>query len=253
MSQIEGKVALVTGGGRGIGRTIALAFAEAGAHVVVTGRSLPVLEETRDAITGSGGKAMALPCDIADKSAVRSAFETIRASIGPVDILVNNAGITFSKKFHETPDEVWERIMQTNVNGTFYCCKAAIPDMINNRWGRIITIASIAALSGLPFSSAYSASKHAQLGMTRSLAMEVARYNIAVNAICPGWTETDMLEDAIINIVKTTRRTPEEARADLLRLSGQTRSVKPEEVATEALRLASLEDANITGQAIPLL
>ena len=253
MSQLNGKVALVTGGGRGIGRAIAMALSSAGASVVVTGRNTKNLEETKSAITAKGGKALALACDVSNKSSIESAFEKIRAELGAVDILVNNAGVTYSRKFHETPDDVWEQIIQTNVNGVFYCCKAALPDMIQKRWGRIVTIASIAGLSGIPFSSAYGASKHAQVGLTRSLALEVARYNIAVNAICPGWVETDMLEESIANIVKMTGRTADEARAELLKLGGQTRAVTPEEVANEALRLASLEDAKTTGQAIPLL
>ena len=253
MSQLDGKIALVTGSGRGIGRAIAMALAEAGASVAVTGRNTTNLEETKSAIIAKGGKALALACDVSNKSSVESAFEKIRAELGAVDILVNNAGITYSRKFHETPDDVWEQIIQTNVNGVFYCCKAALPDMIQKRWGRIVTIASIAGLGGIPFSSAYGASKHAQVGLTRSLALEVARYNIAVNAICPGWVETDMFEESIANIVKTTGRTAEEARADLLKLGGQTRAVTPEEVANEALRLASLEDAKTTGQAITLL
>lgn len=253
MAQIEGKVTLITGGGRGIGRTIASTFAMAGAVVVITGRTLSSLEETRYKIIENGGKASSFVCDIADRDSVISVFARVHEEIGTIDILVNNAGITYSKKFHETPDEIWEQVIQTNVNGMFYCCKAAIPDMIANRWGRIITIASIAALGGLPFSSAYSASKHAQLGLTRTLALEVARYNIAVNAICPGWVETDMLDETISNIVKRTGRTPQEARADILKLSGQARVITPEEVAAEALRLASLEDANFTGQAITML
>ena len=253
MSQLNGKVALVTGGGRGIGRAIAMALSGAGASVVVTGRNTKNLEETKSAITAKGGKAMALACDVSNKSSVESAFEKIRAELGAVDILVNNAGVTYSRKFHETPDDVWEQIIQTNVNGVFYCCKAALPDMIQKRWGRIVTIASIAGLSGIPFSSAYGASKHAQVGLTRSLALEVARYNIAVNAICPGWVETDMLEESIANIVKTTGRTADEARAELLKLGGQTRAVTPEEVANEVLRLVRLDDAKTTGQAITLL
>lgn len=253
MSQINGKVALVTGGGRGIGQAIALTLAEAGASVVVTGRSRASLNETQSIIEQRGSQAHAFICDIADKAAVQSTFDQIRTTVGAIDILVNNAGITYSRKLHETPDDIWEQIIQTNVNGTFYCCKAVIPEMITRRWGRIVTIASIAAVNGLAFSSAYSASKHAQLGMTRSLALEVARYNIAVNAICPGWVETDMLEEALANIVKTTGRSADEARADLLKLSGQTRAVKPKEVAVEVLRLASLEDAKVTGQAITLL
>ena len=253
MSQLNGKVALVTGGGRGIGRAIAMTLSDAGASVAVTGRNITNLEDTKSAIIAKGGKALALACDVSNKSSVESAFEKIRAELGAVDILVNNAGVTYSRKFHETPDDVWEQIIQTNVNGVFYCCKAALPDMIQKRWGRIVTIASIAGLSGIPFSSAYGASKHAQVGLTRSLALEVARYNIAVNAICPGWVETDMLEESIANIVKMTGRTADEARAELLKLGGQTRAVMPEEVANEALRLASLEDAKTTGQAIPLL
>ncbi len=253
MGQLDGKVALITGGGRGIGWAIAVALADAGAAVVVTGRNTVNLEETKSAIIAEGGKGMALACDVGSKASVVSAFEKIRAELGAVDILVNNAGITYSRKLHETPDDVWEQIIQTNVNGTFYCCKAVLPDMIDKRWGRIITIASIAGLGGIPFSSAYSASKHAQLGLTRSLALEVARYNIAVNAICPGWVETNMLEESIANLVKITGRTAEEARADLLKLGGQTRAVTPQEVANEVLRLAGLEDVKTTGQAITLL
>jgi len=253
MSQLNGKVALVTGGGRGIGRAIAMTLSDAGASVAVTGRNITNLEDTKSAIIAKGGKALALACDVSNKSSVESAFEKIRAELGAVDILVNNAGVTYSRKFHETPDDVWEQIIQTNVNGVFYCCKAALPDMIQKRWGRIVTIASIAGLSGIPFSSAYGASKHAQVGLTRSLALEVARYNIAVNAICPGWVETDMLEESIANIVKMTGRTADEARAELLKLGGQTRAVTPEEVANEVLRLVRLDDAKTTGQAITLL
>lgn len=253
MGSIAGKIALVTGAGAGIGQEIALALARAGASVVVSGRRFGPLAETVTLIHAEGGKGCAQSFDIGDKTSLRAAFGRIKADLGPVDILVNNAGITYSKKFYETPDEVWEAIMQTNINGTFYCCKAALPDMIEKRWGRIITIASIAALGGLAYSSAYSASKHAQLGLTRSLALEVACYNITVNAICPGWVETAMLAEAIDNICKTTGRTAEEARASILNLSGQTRAVTPAEVATEVVRLASLDDPLVNGQAITLL
>lgn len=159
MSRLDGKIALVTGGGRGIGRAIAMALTDAGAAVAVTGRNTANLEEVKSAITAKGGKGMALACDVGDKSSVESAFEKIRAEFGSVDILVNNAGITYSRRLHETPDDVWGQIIQTNVNGIFYCCKTALPDMIQKRWGRIVTIASIAGLNGIPFSSAYGASK----------------------------------------------------------------------------------------------
>jgi NAD(P)-dependent dehydrogenase (short-subunit alcohol dehydrogenase family) len=253
MRQLEGKLAVITGGGRGIGRAIALALARAGASVALTGRNMRNLEETTEAIRAESESAIAIACDVADKASVRSAFERIRSGLGAADILVNNAGITYSSKLHQTPEEVWEQIIQTNVNGTFYCCKAVLPDMIQKREGHIIVIASIAGTVGMAYSAAYSASKHAQLGIVRSLALESKRYNIAVNAICPAWVETDMFENTIQNLVKTTGRTAETARADLLRMSGQTQAVAPEQVAEEALRLACLADTTITGQAIPLL
>ena len=253
MGQLDGKVVLVTGGGRGIGRAIAVLLAKAGTSVVVTGRNKNNLDETVETIREEGATALSLVCDVADKDSVQSAFDQIHTNLGPVEILVNNAGITFSSKLYQTPDKVWERIIQTNVNGTFYCCKAALPDMIQRASGRIIVIASIAGTVGMAYSAAYSASKHAQLGIVRSLAAEVRRYNIAVNAICPAWVETDMFEETIQNLVKTTGRTAEVARADLLKLSGQTQAVTPQQVAEKTLSLACLEDTSITGQAIPLL
>ncbi len=253
MGTLDGKVALVTGGGRGIGRAIALALAGAGAGVAVTGRTSATLEQVCAEIATLGGTALALPCDVADGVAIRSAFDHVRASLGPIDILVNNAGITASVKFAETDDATWERVMQVNATGPFFCCRAAVPDMIERGGGRIINVASTAALSGIPYSAAYSASKHALLGLTRSLALELARYNITANALCPGWVETDMLRDAIDNIVEKTGRTPDAARASVLALGGQQRVVTPEEVAVKALWLAGPDGANTSGQAIMIV
>lgn len=253
MAGLSGRVALVTGGGHGIGQAVAFALSEAGAAVVVTGRNMERLEKTSAGIGARGGRAAAVACDVGDPAAVRTAFEAARASLGPVDILVNNAGSTASVKLQDMPDELWDSIIRTNVNGAFYCCKAALPDMVARKWGRIITIASIAGLNGLAFSSAYSASKHAQIGMTRSLAMETARHGVAVNALCPGWVETEMLSTAVEGLVAKTGRSPDEARADLLKLTGQTRALTPEEVAAEVARLAQMDDAATTGQAITLL
>jgi NAD(P)-dependent dehydrogenase (short-subunit alcohol dehydrogenase family) len=142
--------------------------------------------------------------------------------------------------------------MRVNATGPFYCCRAAVPDMIERGWGRIINVASYAALSGLPFSSAYSASKHALLGLTRSLALELARYNITANAICPGWVETDMVQQAVANIVAKTGRSGDDARASILALAGQSRMLEPEDVAAVALRLAGPEGAGSNGQAITI-
>jgi NAD(P)-dependent dehydrogenase (short-subunit alcohol dehydrogenase family) len=252
MSPIEGKVALVTGGGHGIGRAIVLALAAEGAAVAIIGRNTALLDETKTEVEGRGGRAKSFVCDVGDRESVRATFEETRATFGPVNILVNNAGLTASYKFQDTPDDIWDRIIQTNVSGAFYCCKAALPDMIARRWGRIITIASMAGLGGLAYSAAYSASKHAQLGLTRSLALEVARYNIAVNAVCPAWVDTDMLHDAVVALVQKTGRTPDDARTDLLKISGQTRAIPPEDVAAGVLKLACLDDASTTGQAISM-
>jgi NAD(P)-dependent dehydrogenase (short-subunit alcohol dehydrogenase family) len=252
MGILDGKVALVTGGGRGIGRAIALALAGAGAAVVVTGRDIGKLEAVRTEIAASGGPALALACDVADSGAVAAAFAQARAALGPIDILVNNAGITASVKFADTDDATWERIMRVNASGSFFCCRSAVPDMIERGGGRIINIASYAALSGIPYSSAYSASKHALLGLTRSLALELARYGITANAICPGWVETDMVQNAVANIVAKTGRSEEAARASILELAGQPRMIAPEQVAAVALRLAEPAGASTSGQAITI-
>jgi NAD(P)-dependent dehydrogenase (short-subunit alcohol dehydrogenase family) len=252
MGVLDGKVALVTGGGRGIGRAIALALAGSGAAVAVTGRDTSKLDAVRAEIAAGGAKALAVGCDVADSRMVTAAFEQVRATLGPIDILVNNAGITASVKFTETDDATWEKIMRVNVTGPFYCCRAAVPDMIERGWGRIVNIASYAALTGIPYSSAYSASKHALLGLTRSLALELARYNITANALCPGWVATDMVQEAIANIMAKTGRTADEARASILALSGQRRMIEPEEVASAALRLAEAGTAGPNGQAITI-
>ena len=250
MSVLDGRVALVTGGGRGIGRAVALALAASGAAVAVTGRDAARLGAVCDEIAAGGGVALALQCDVAEASAVAQAFARARERLGPIDILVNNAGITASVKFAETDDALWERIIQVNLNGPYYCCKAVVPQMIARKWGRIINIASIGALQGMPFSSAYSASKHGLLGLTRSLALELARFGITANAICPGWVETDMFRESVANLVEKTGRSAPAARDDLLALGGQQRAITPEEVAAAALRLAGPQGDTVSGQAI---
>jgi len=250
MSILVGKVALVTGGGRGIGRAVAQVLAEAGAAVAVLGRDKERLDSVRAEIAEQGATALALNCDVTDSNAVNQAFAATHAELGPIDILVNNAGITASVKFAETDDATWDRIMRVNATGAFYCCRAAVPDMLARNWGRIINIASYAALRGIPYSAAYSASKHALLGLTRSLALELARRSITVNAICPGWVETEMVHEALASIIAKTGRSEQAARASLLEMAGQPRMIMPKEVAAVVLRLAGPEGANTNGQAI---
>jgi NAD(P)-dependent dehydrogenase (short-subunit alcohol dehydrogenase family) len=252
MSTLNEKTAFITGGGRGIGRAIALTFAGAGAAVAVAGRNREALDEVCAIIEHRGGRAVAVACDVADAMQVYAAVSTARAALGPFDILVNNAGITYSAKLTDTDDSLWERTVQVNLNGAYYCCKAIVPDMIARGGGRIINIASMAALVGMPFSAAYSAAKHGLLGLTRSLALELQRYHITANAICPAWVETDMMAEAINALAAKTGRTPEEAREALLSRGSQQRAMSPEEVAITALRLAGPDGASTNGDAIVL-
>ncbi|MFQ3630254.1 SDR family NAD(P)-dependent oxidoreductase [Roseiflexus sp.] len=252
MSTLNEKTAFITGGGRGIGRAIALTFAGAGAAVAVAGRNRETLEDVCAIIEQRGGRAVAVLCDVADAMQVYTAISTARAALGPFDILVNNAGITYSAKLTDTDDALWERVIQVNLNGAYYCCKAIVPDMIARGGGRIINIASMASLVGMPFSAAYSAAKHGLLGLTRSLALELQRYHITSNAICPAWVDTDMMAEAINALAAKTGRTPEEAREALLSRGGQQRAMSPEEVAIAALRLAGPDGAATNGETIVL-
>jgi len=232
----------VTGGGRGIGRAIALAFAKEGARVAVAARTQEQVAAVAEEI---GGGARALVCDVSSPQSVAEMFADLKP-----DILVNNAGIAESATFVSTTDELWHRHLAINLSGTFYCTRAALPAMLEKGWGRVINIASIAAKTGAPYVAAYAASKHGVLGLTRSLAVEVAARGVTVNAICPGYVETEMVSRGIEQITSKTGRSAEEALGALKRMSPQNRLVTPEEVAAVALLLASDEGRGITGQGI---
>lgn len=239
---LKDKVALITGGGRGIGRAIALKFAAAGATVAVAARTREQVESVAQEI---GEKAIALVCDVADPQSVAEMFTELQP-----DILVNNAGIAESATLVQTTDELWQRHLAINLSGTFYCTRAALPSMLERKWGRIINIASIAAKAGAPYIAAYAASKHGVLGLTRSVALEVAASGVTVNAICPGYVETEMVARGVERITTRTGRSAEEALDTLRRMSPQNRLVTPEEVAALALLLASDEGRGINGQGI---
>lgn len=252
MSKLTGKVVLITGGGRGIGRAVAFAFAREGADVAVVARTEDevrrVAEELRDEC---GVRAIHAVCDVAEVESVRAAFSRVNEEFGRgADILVNNAGIVETAPLVKTTDERWQRHLAINLSGTFYCMRAALPAMIERGWGRIINIASIAGKTGAAYIAAYSASKHGVLGLTRSTALEVATKNVTVNAICPGYVETEMTEHAIENIIAKTGKKRDEALDVLKRMSPQNRLVEPEEVAALARLLASEEGRGINGQAI---
>ncbi len=249
---LQNKLAFVTGGGRGIGRAIAEALAREGADVAVVARTAAQVEAVaREIAEIYGVKTMSATCDVADSASVAAAFSTVVENFGRgVDILVNNAGIAESAAFHKTSDERWRRILSVNLDGTFYCTRAALPAMLEKGWGRVINVASIAGKMGAPYIAAYNASKHGVLGLTRSLAMEVAAQGITVNAICPGYTETDMALGAIQNITAKTGQSETEARAILNKMSPQNRMVTTEEVAALAVLLASDDGRGINAQAI---
>jgi len=246
---LKQKHALVTGGARGIGLAITRLLLAHGARVTMVGRSGESLQQSVQTLQESGevGSAVA---DVSDPAAVGRACNDARARFGPISILVNNAGQASSASFLKTDAKLWRRMMSVNLDGTFYCTQAALPDLLASGWGRIVNVASIAGLRGASYISAYCASKHAVIGLTRALAVEVAAKGITVNAVCPGYTETDMVEQAVANIVAKTGRTPNDARLELAAHNPQKRLVQPKEVANAVLWLCLPGSEAITGQAI---
>jgi 3-hydroxybutyrate dehydrogenase len=250
--KLQDRIALITGGGRGIGRAIAHAFANEGAQIALAARSLDQLEAVAHEIAKQHStNPLAVVCDVSDVSSVEKLFESVRESFGRgPDIMVNNAGIAESAPITKTDDELWHRLLAINLSGTFYCTRAALPGMIEGGWGRIINIASIAGKTGAPYIAAYSASKHGVLGLTRSVALEVANKGITANAICPGYVDTEMTTRGIENITQKTRLSAAQALDSIKKMSPQNRIIEPEEVAALALLLASEEGRGINGQAI---
>jgi NAD(P)-dependent dehydrogenase (short-subunit alcohol dehydrogenase family) len=249
---LQNRIALITGGGRGIGRAIANTFAQEGAAIAVAARTQEQVENVAQELTEQFQvKAAAISCDVSDVNSVKAMFHKTAEAFGRgPDILVNNAGIAESALITRTGDELWRRIQGINLDGTFFCMRAALPQMIERGWGRIINIASIAGKTGAPYIAAYSASKHGVLGLTRSVSQEVASKGITVNAICPGYVDTDMTTGAIEIITNKTSLTKDQALDSLKKMSPQNRLITSEEVAALALLLASEDGRGINGQAI---
>lgn len=250
--KLQNKIALITGGGRGIGRAVAHAFAKEGAQVAVAARTQEQVERVAKELTEQFQvQAIAIACDVSDGASVKAMFAKVQEAFGRgPDILVNNAGIAESALLTRTDDELWRRLLGINLDGTFYCMRAALPQMIERGWGRVINMASIAGKTGAPYIAAYSASKHGVLGLTRSCSQEVASKGITVNAICPGYVDTDMTTGAVEIISNKTSLTKDQALDSLKKMSPQNRLITSEEVAALALLLASEEGRGINGQAI---
>lgn len=244
--RLEGTHALVTGGGTGIGAAIARALAAEGAKLTLVGRRREPLER----VASGDLDALVAPADVTDRQQVEAAFALARQAQGPITILVNNAGAAESAPFAKVSIDAWRRTMAVNLDSLLHCCQAAMPDLLAAEAGRIVNVASTAGLKGYPYSVPYVAAKHGAVGLTRALATELATTNVTANAVCPGFTETEMLAGSVEKIRSLTGRTDEDIRADLARYNPQGRLVSPEEVANAVLWLCLPESRSITGQAI---
>ncbi len=249
---LEGKRAVVTGGGRGIGAAVARILAAEGAAVVVSARNQDEISAVAADLCARGAKAWGVPCDVTDPAQVAALAAAAEDHLGQVDILVNNAGIAHSAPLRSITLDTWNRIFAVNVTGTFLCTQAFMPGMVQRRWGRVVNVASIAARTGAPYIAAYAASKHAVLGFTRSVAAEVAAAGVTVNAVCPGYVDTEMTRESVERVVAKTGRTAEEAVASMVGTSPQRRLLEADEVAYLVLTLCDPRARGVNGQAVVL-
>jgi 3-hydroxybutyrate dehydrogenase len=241
--------AVVTGGGSGIGAATAAMLLRAGARVTLMGRDGAKLQTQRGAL-GGGENIACVSVDVADEESVDSAFAHAVKGLGAIDILVNNAGQATAAPFVQTDLALWKRMLDVNLTGAFLCTRAVLPAMLAKQSGRIVNVASTAGQVGYPYVAAYCASKHGVIGMTRALALEVATQGVTVNAVCPGYTETELLQASLEQITRKTSHSEAEARSILVRHNPQQRFVQPDEVANAVLWLCAPGSSAITGQSI---
>jgi NAD(P)-dependent dehydrogenase (short-subunit alcohol dehydrogenase family) len=248
---LAGRHAIVTGGGRGIGAAVAESLARAGANLTLMGRTASLLEQHGAGIEDSHGvRVTTITLDVTDDAAVERAFAYAQEQLGPAYILVNNAGQAEGAPFTETTRELWDRLLAVNLTAAFVCTKQVVPAMIEAHAGRIVNIASTAGLKGAPRITAYTASKHGLVGFTRSLALELARAGITVNAVCPGYADTEMSQRTVKTISAGTGKTPQEVLTLISKTNAFGRLVRPEEVANAVAWFCSPEAEGVTGQAL---
>ncbi|MGH9699506.1 MAG: SDR family NAD(P)-dependent oxidoreductase [Candidatus Acidiferrales bacterium] len=246
---LAGRHALVTGGAQGIGAAITGALLLHGARVTIVGRNRESLAKALHTL-GDSGSLESAAADVSDSRAVAEAFTAAQRRFGAVHILINCAGQAQSAPILKTDEELWRRMMAVNLDGTFHCTRAALPGMLEAGWGRIVNIASTAGLTGYAYVSAYCASKHAVIGLTRAVALETATKGVTVNAVCPGYTQTDMFEESVARIVAKTGRAPEAVREQLAASNPQKKLIQPQDVANAVAWLCLPGSESITGQAI---
>ncbi len=250
--RLDGTTAVVTGGGQGIGAAVVRSLAGAGAAVLVAGRTLSKVEGVAEELRGAGHHVWAAACDVGDPAAITRLAAVARETLGPVEILVNNAGVAHSAPIARTTLEEWEGMLRINATGAFLCLQAFLPAMLERHWGRVINVASMAGLEGARYIAAYTASKHALVGLTRAAAAEVAGSGVTVNAVCPGYVDTPMTAATIEHIVRKTGKSAADARSAILATMPAGRMIQPEEVAQAVLTLAADTAGAINGQAVVL-
>jgi 3-hydroxybutyrate dehydrogenase len=248
---LRGRHAVVTGASRGIGASIAAALARRGADVTLMSRdAMRLAAQAAELAATFNVEAEAVAVDIADAAQITAAFARAAERLGPPHILINNAGAALAAPIGKTDPANWQRMLDVNLTGAFLCIREVLPAMTKADYGRIVNIASTAGLTGYAYVTAYCAAKHGLIGLTRALARELARTNVTVNAVCPGYTDTDIVAEAIGNIAAKTGRSPEQALQELTAHNPQGRLVRPDEVAETVAWLCQPSSASITGQSI---
>ena len=246
-SALEGRHALITGGGTGIGAAAAEHLAAAGAKLSLLGRRMEPLQKVAEAHGG-----IALGCDVTQPEQIRNAFDEARTLNGPIDLLIVNAGIAESAPFHKMSRESWDRIIGTNLTAAFECARAGVGDLLKSDNGRLVFVASVASLRGVPYAAHYAASKHGLLGLMRSLAAEYAKTNLTVNAVCPGYVDTPMTDQSVARVSEITGRSEGDARSAITNMNASGRLVDPDGIATMILTLCLPQSQDVNGAAITI-
>jgi NAD(P)-dependent dehydrogenase (short-subunit alcohol dehydrogenase family) len=245
--ELEGRHALITGGGTGIGAAAAQHLSAAGAKLSLLGRRLEPLTAVTDELGGT-----AIQCDVTDPDRIASAFDEARAVNGPIDLLIVNAGIAESAPFHKMSRDSWDRIIATNLTAAFDCARAAIGDLLKSDNGRLVFVASVASLRGVPYAAHYAASKHGLLGLMRSLAAEYAKTKLTVNAVCPGYVDTPMTDQSVARVSEITGRSEGDSRSIITAMNASGRLVDPAAIGNVIAMLCLPLSCDINGAAITI-